>query len=72
MILLHVNLATCQSLWCRQSLCSVFLISSNILTIFLQGIFDLKREAAFNLSLIYQSSGADDLAKHVIQTNIVI
>ena len=35
-------------------------------------IFDLKREIAFNIALIYQSSGADDLARMYLHQNIVI
>ncbi|XP_033095378.1 general transcription factor 3C polypeptide 3-like [Anneissia japonica] len=34
--------------------------------------FDLRREAAFNLSLIYRSSGNDDLANHMLMTHIVV
>lgn len=34
--------------------------------------FDLKREIAFNISLIYQNSGALDLARHYIENYIVI
>ena len=32
----------------------------------------LKREAAFNLSLIYRGTGADDLARQVLQQHICI
>ncbi|KAK2168890.1 hypothetical protein LSH36_13g03043 [Paralvinella palmiformis] len=35
-------------------------------------IFDLSREAAFNLSLIYKASGSEDLAHNIIQKYIVI
>jgi general transcription factor 3C polypeptide 3 (transcription factor C subunit 4) len=35
-------------------------------------VFDLSREAAFNLSLIYQSSGSHDLARLYQQKYIVI
>ncbi|CAB4069485.1 GTP3C3 [Lepeophtheirus salmonis] len=34
--------------------------------------FDLKREAAYNLSLIYQNSGNEDLVRHYIHKYIVI
>ena len=34
--------------------------------------FDLRREAAFNLSLMYKSSGSHDLAKSIIDKYIVI
>ena len=34
--------------------------------------FDLRRETAFNVSLIYQSSGADDLARMYVDKYIVI
>ncbi|XP_071954105.1 general transcription factor 3C polypeptide 3-like [Antedon mediterranea] len=34
--------------------------------------FDLRREAAFNLSLIYRSSGNEDLANHILMTHIVV
>ena len=36
------------------------------------GIYDLQREIAFNLSLIYQSSGAHELARMYLQKHIVI
>lgn len=32
----------------------------------------LKREAAFNLSLIYRGTGADDLARQVLQQHVTI
>lgn len=32
----------------------------------------LKREAAFNLSLIYRGTGADDLARQVLQQHVSI
>ena len=35
-------------------------------------IFDLSREAAFNLSLIYQGSGSHDIARMYQQKYIVI
>ena len=34
--------------------------------------FDLRKETAFNVSLIYQSSGADDLARMCVDKYIVI
>ena len=34
--------------------------------------FDLTREAAFNLSLIYKASGSHELAEHVLQTHCVV
>ena len=34
--------------------------------------FDLKMEAAFNLSLIYKSSGSTELAEHVIRKYCII
>ena len=36
------------------------------------GTFDLCKETAFNLSLIYQSSGSHDLARMYIQKHVVI
>ena len=36
------------------------------------GIYNLEREIAFNLSLIYQSSGAHELARMYLQKHIVI
>ncbi len=35
-------------------------------------IFDLRRETAFNLSLVYQSSGAHRLSRMYIQRYIVV
>jgi len=35
-------------------------------------MLDLRREAAFNISLIYQSSGAEDLARMYVQKYIII
>jgi hypothetical protein len=32
--------------------------------------YDLRREAAYNLSLIYRSSGADELAREVLRTHL--
>lgn len=34
--------------------------------------FDLSRDAAFNLSLIYKASGSHELAEHILQTYCVI
>lgn len=34
--------------------------------------FDLSREAAFNLALIYKANGSDNLAEHVLRKYIVI
>lgn len=34
--------------------------------------YDLKREAAFNLSLIYRSSGSDDLAREVLRAHCTL
>ena len=34
--------------------------------------FDLRREAAFNLSLMYKNSGTYDLARNIIDKYIVI
>jgi hypothetical protein len=36
------------------------------------GLFDLSQEAAFNLSLIYQASGSNDIARLYQQKYIVI
>ena len=33
---------------------------------------DLRREAAFNLSLIYRSSGADELARQVLRQHLTV
>jgi general transcription factor 3C polypeptide 3 (transcription factor C subunit 4) len=35
-------------------------------------VFSLEREAAFNLSLIYKNSGANDLARRILHNHIVI
>ncbi len=36
------------------------------------GMFDLRREMAFSLSLIYQSSGSHDLARMYVERYIVV
>ncbi|RWS28309.1 general transcription factor 3C polypeptide 3-like protein, partial [Leptotrombidium deliense] len=37
-----------------------------------ENIFDLKKETAFNLALIYQNSGANDLALHYLRRFVVV
>jgi hypothetical protein len=40
--------------------------------LFFQGKYDLSREAAYNLSLIYQASGSHEYAKQIIKRYLVI
>ena len=37
-----------------------------------RGVYDLKREAAHNISLIYKSSGSTDLARIYLHKYIVV